>query len=312
MKILGYYRNGNYDVSIFSDGSKIRGNTIDGKDYMPNTVESINLKITNKCGGSDSYVGSGYTKSYANINCRYCCEGSSPFGKHCENLLGVEFLKKLHPYCVLNITGGNPLQHPELCEFLLMCKKNKVIVNMFINQRHFMSDYEFVKTLCNNRLIWKLNVSLTDAYDDDFINKVKELPNCFICVINGIVTIEQLEQLKHRDLKLCVLGYKQLKRGDKLYNVAKTFIDDRMSALMCKVNCMLTDNWFHKVEFDTLSKQQLRLSIIDNVFNDASVCIDLVESKFSVDFGCSNLFDILDNVEDMYKHLQNMCGGFNI
>lgn len=47
MKLLGHYKNGNYTVSIFSDGTKIRQNNLDY--FEPDTVESMDIKITNKC-----------------------------------------------------------------------------------------------------------------------------------------------------------------------------------------------------------------------------------------------------------------------
>ena len=41
MKLLGYYKNGNYTVSIFDDGTKIRANKLDF--FEPDTVESMDI-----------------------------------------------------------------------------------------------------------------------------------------------------------------------------------------------------------------------------------------------------------------------------
>lgn len=46
-KLLGEYRNGNYNVRIYSDGTKVRYNNLDTLE--PDTVESFDLKITNQC-----------------------------------------------------------------------------------------------------------------------------------------------------------------------------------------------------------------------------------------------------------------------
>ena len=46
-KILYQYKNGNYFVTIYPDGTKIR-KTMDD-DFIPIFPESIDLKITNYC-----------------------------------------------------------------------------------------------------------------------------------------------------------------------------------------------------------------------------------------------------------------------
>ena len=45
-KILGKYRNGNYSVCIFDDGTKIR--KTDDDEFCPDFAENIDLKITDK------------------------------------------------------------------------------------------------------------------------------------------------------------------------------------------------------------------------------------------------------------------------
>ena len=74
------YENGNYNVYIDLDnGTKIRKNNEDC--FIPNTVESMDIKLTNKCNGG----------------CPHCHEGSTINGKH-GDILSPSFLDKLHPY----------------------------------------------------------------------------------------------------------------------------------------------------------------------------------------------------------------------
>ena len=56
-RLLGYYENGNYVTSITSDGKIYRSKKVvyEGA-FLPDRVESVHLKITNKCGGNDSGV----------------------------------------------------------------------------------------------------------------------------------------------------------------------------------------------------------------------------------------------------------------
>lgn len=46
-KLLSKYRNGNYNVAIFDDGTKIRYNNLDC--LVPEFPESMDVKISNYC-----------------------------------------------------------------------------------------------------------------------------------------------------------------------------------------------------------------------------------------------------------------------
>ncbi len=47
MKILHDYQNGNYNVKIYSDGTKIRETQED--EFLPEFSENIDIKITDYC-----------------------------------------------------------------------------------------------------------------------------------------------------------------------------------------------------------------------------------------------------------------------
>ena len=113
MNIIGRYRNGNYTVSLYNDGTKVRETNDD--DFIPAFAECCDMKITDKCDGG----------------CPFCYEGCTSNGKHGD--LNAEFLNHLHPYTELAI-NGNDLTHPDLVPFLKRMKKQKVIVSMTVNQ----------------------------------------------------------------------------------------------------------------------------------------------------------------------------------
>ena len=58
MNLIGKYQNGNYTVSLYDDGTKVRENDLDFFDA--DFPESMDLKITNRC----------------NMNCPMCHEDS--------------------------------------------------------------------------------------------------------------------------------------------------------------------------------------------------------------------------------------------
>src|SRR5574344_2032907 len=110
-KILGEYINGNYNVKIYEDGTKIRSTKDD--EFNAQFPENIDLKITNYCTN----------------NCLYCYESSNSMGKHAD-ILSAKFLDTLQPYTELAIGGGNPLSHPDLIPFLDKLKEKHIIANI--------------------------------------------------------------------------------------------------------------------------------------------------------------------------------------
>lgn len=301
------YKNGNYTVALnIINGTKIRTNT--ENIFIPDTVESIDIKITNYCTGA--------TKG----GCRWCHEKSSPFGKH-GDILNVPFLEKLHPYCELAIGGGNPLSHPDLEAFLLKCRERNHIPNMTVNQVHFEKEFERIKGLCTNRLIFGLGISLVKA-TPEFIEKVKQIPNAVIHVINGIVSAEDLINLKEQGLKLLILGYKEVRRGKDYYEKESDSIERGKIGLKTALPIILANKWFNVVSFDNLAIKQLSVRELmseeewsefymgddglDGKQDSATMYVDLVEKKFAKNSCSMDRFDLLNTVEEMFTYLQSV------
>ena len=110
--ILGEYDNGNYHVTIYEDGTKVR-ETFDenATEFIAEYPECMDVKITNRCGK----------------NCSFCHENSTPDGEHGE-ILTAKFWNTLKPYTEIAIGGGNPLEHPDLVTFLIKLKKLKLLL----------------------------------------------------------------------------------------------------------------------------------------------------------------------------------------
>ena len=295
------YKNGNYTVTLDTvTGTKIRENDLDF--FEPDTVESMDIKITNCC----------------DMGCLMCHENSTPDGKHAD-ILGPSFLDRLHPYTELAIGGGNPLSHPDLYEFLLKCKEKEFIPSMTVNQVHFEKNYDFIKKLVDERLIYGLGVSLNRA-TDDFVAKVKAIPNAVIHVINGIISIEQLLRLKDQGLKILILGYKVFRRGETLYDQEKNLIDRRKRITYDLLPQIVEEEWFKVVSFDNLAIEQLKPQrLMDEAewnefymgddgigdgFTSASMYVDMVERKFAKNSCDPVRYDLAPTIEDMYRFLK--------
>ena len=295
MNIIGRYKNGNYITTLFADGTKVRENDLDN--LIPAFAENCDVKITDKCDGG----------------CEFCYEGCTPFGKH-GDILSYKFLNTLHPYTELAI-NGNDLSHPDLIPFLEMLKNKKIIVNMTVNQIHFEQKSEFIDDLINNKLIYGLGVSLRKP-TEEFIELIKKYPNAVIHTINGITTLEDYKALANKNLKVLILGYKNLERGIDYINNNYDIVHKNSSNLYSNMKKIIDEGWFNVVSFDNLAIEQLDIKDIvsckdwDEFYmgDDAQYTfyLDLVEGKFAGNSLApkDERYDILDNIDDMFNKIR--------
>lgn len=290
MNIIGRYRNGNYIVSLWSDGTKVRETSDD--EFIPAFAECCDMKITDKCDGG----------------CPFCYEGCTVNGKHGD--LNAEFLNHLHPYTELAI-NGNDLTHPDLGSFLKRMKDQKVTVSMTVNQKHFERNYDVIKKMSMDGLIHGVGISLNRA-DADFIKNVKSIPNAVIHVINGIITPEEIKLLSNNDLKMLILGYKRLRRGEEYYTKEEDNIIKNQQWMRENIGHIIER--FNVVSFDNLSIKQLdvRRLLTDEEWeeffmgedSEFTFYIDLVDKKFGKNSLATERFDLMDNIDDMFNKIR--------
>ena len=308
MNLIGKYQNGNYTVSIFDDGTKIRENDLDF--FEAEFPESMDLKITNKC----------------HNGCAFCHENSTRDGKH-GDIMSHSFIDKLHPYTEIAIGGGNPLEHPDLVPFLEKLKSLKMIPSMTIRQNDFMDNLELITELVNKKLIYGLGISLVSTKQDGFIEAVQKFPNAVIHVINGIVTLDELEMLAYHNLKILILGYKEVRRGKDLFYsdlATQSWIMQLRKETYDMLPQIIDCRWFDVVSFDNLAIKQLnpkRLMSkekwdemymgddgIDGEMTSASMFIDMVERQFAKNSCSMERYPLMDNITDMYNVLRGKNG----
>ena len=148
--------------------------------------------------------------------------------------------------------------------------------------------------------------------------EIKEFPNAVIHVINGIFTEQDYDVLKGHGLKILILGYKDLRRGSEYLAKARSEIYDNQKWLENHINDMV--NKFDVVSFDNLAIEQLHIKKQWGDFSDGewdefyagddgnfTYYIDMVERKFarSSTAPFDKRYDLLDNVDDMFKIIQN-------
>ena len=275
---MSIYKNGNYTVIILNDGTKIR-QTNDDK-FIPSFAENCDVKITDKC----------------SQNCPFCYEGCTKNGKH-GNLFKYKFIETLHPYTELAL-NGNDLDHPDLIKFLEFLKKKKVFANITVNQSQFIKNFDLIKQLSNNKLIYGIGVSLQHA-NEELISKMNEIPNTVLHTINGILTKEDVEALSNHNLKILILGYKELQRGITYNNLEN---------ILSK---------FKVVSFDNLAIEQLNVKRVvsekdwDEFYmgddGGFTFYIDMVKGEFSKNSIAKDRYPIGNKtIDEMFQFIKNI------
>lgn len=275
--IIGNYKNGNYDVTMLHDGTKIRHT--EGDEFIPEFPENADVKITDKC----------------SQGCPFCYEGCTKEGNHSALMNGNEFaqpwMNTLHPYTELAI-NGNDLDHPQLDAFLLKMQEMKVFVNVTVNQNQFMKHLDYLKYLTEKKMIWGLGVSLANSMDEKFWAELKKFPNAVLHTIAGVLTTLDIIAIKQHGVKVLILGYKTLGRGIAYKSNVFNHVQDYINQLKFHLPFMIEK--CKVVSFDNLAIEQL--GVKELLFKDKqkewdefymgddgnfTLYIDAVNQKFS-------------------------------
>lgn len=259
MKFLKSYENGNHITKIYDDGTKIKetghylefrpipGKKVVQKVWVPSDEdhftydfpENADIKITDYC----------------DAGCAYCHENSTTKGVHGDLRRIEKTIDSLHAGTELAIGGGNALAHPDLIWFLEKLKKNGVIANITINQKHLKPYKDLICKLVAENLVHGIGISLVNSSnkdDFDFIDTLGD--NVVIHTIAGVLDEKDFEVLNGR--KILILGYKNLRRGSSFLEKDFANINHRMD--------MLREVWLSQlrkeckvVSFDCLAIEQL-------------------------------------------------------
>lgn len=296
MSLLAKYKNGNYTVRLYDDGTKIRNNSLDN--FKPDFAESIDVNITEKCNGTCEY-------------CYLCCTEK---GKHGD--LSNPIFNTAHAGTEIAI-NANDMTHPGLENFLIKMKNKKVVVNITINQKHLKDNIKKLKDYQNKQLIWGIGISLTNSKDS--ILWENELKNTVIHVIDGCLSKEDLENLADHNLNLLILGFKHKGRGIDYYNNHKTEINKNIKYL--DEHIMEYTKRFNGVGFDTIASSNLHIK--DKVGpekwalhhmgeeGEFTFFFDLVNSKYSISsMETEKIFDVQpeDTFDTMFTRIRTEAG----
>lgn len=239
------YQNGNTTVTIYEDGTKIREFDNTPEIYFP---ESLDVKITNYC----------------DLGCKYCHENSTIKGEHADFEKLKAVLISLPAGVELAIGGGNPLDHPNLLEFLIWCQERGLICNITVNQRHLKKHLATLETFIEEKLIYGLGISIVNNHYRE-IEYLKTLTNNIVYhVIAGVNDISELDSLNNiGNCKVLILGYKNFGRGIDYYSKE---VDKNIELWQKQLPLYLGK---FSISFDNLALEQLNVQsmISENIWN---------------------------------------------
>lgn len=272
------YKNGNYIVALDTvHGTKIRYNDLDF--FKADRPENMDICITRYC----------------EYGCPYCHENATVNGKH-GDIMNSKFIDTLPEWTEAAVGGGRVTSHPDLVPFLRKLKERHIIANITVQQTEFMSHLSFLRELVNQKLIYGLGISLTDPYQEGFIAAVKTFPNAVIHVINGVVTLAQLSALGCKDLKILILGYKEVRRGVAYKVDVDHLVGLRKNRLYASLPFIAEHNWFKTISFDNLALEQLepKRFLTDEFYQNHYLGCDGIDGETQT--SASYYVDLVENV----------------
>lgn len=284
-KLISRYKNGNYTVRLYDDGTKIKSTLYD--EFDADFPDSIDLKITDYC----------------DMNCPMCHESSSIGGRHAD--LDSPFFDTFFAGTELAIGGGNPLSHPDLLPFLNKMRQKGVICNLTVNEKHLLANKQLLQSILNDRLIWGLGVSL-NGYDGQTLDFARQNPTVVLHAICGILDGNHAQKLYNKGLKILLLGYKDFGRG-KAYRSKTTDVN----IAWVKSEILDFADKFRAVCFDNLALAQLdmRNQLSEKIFEQnymgddgqASMYVDMVKCQFAVSSVSTQRYPLPDTIKQAFN-----------
>lgn len=277
-RLLTKYKNGNYNVMLFEDGTKVRYNNEDK--LIPEFVESLDMKISNYCP----------------FLCPECHEQSTPEGKY-GKILNHPFLNELHKGIEIALGGGAVTYHPDLIPFLEDLKKRQIFTNITINQQEW--EQTKIHYLTDNKLIYGLGVSF-NSFDDEIWNEILEYPNAVVHLIAGFHDKSVFEYFANKGAKILILGFKTWGRGEDYFYKNRDKIKENIFELKDFLPILFTK--CKVVSFDNLALSQLDIQQIVSkekweesyMGNDGeyTMYVDLVKNECAISSTSAERFPI--------------------
>ena len=196
-KLLHKYRNGNADVEIYDDGTRV----IEFEDDLQLEFPlNIDIRVSNQCSFGQKADGlPGF--------CTFCHEMAKVNGKECDY---EQLLSKLEglPKGIELAVGSNTFTDG-LFNFLKSCYKRGYICNVTVNQGHLKRDFKKITEAIQLGYIKGLGLSYRSSLKWEVPEEILNYENTVLHVIAGIDSIEDVLSLAEKGVKkILILGEK--------------------------------------------------------------------------------------------------------
>lgn len=294
--LLYSYRNGNYDVSLYDDGTKERTFS---EEPIPVFPESMDVKVTDYC----------------DANCRYCHESSTVKGIHSDEDFAMRLFDGIPNGTELAIGGGNPLAWEGLYYFLSKMKERNLVCNMTVNAVHIEKFKHVLFGLVEDTKIYGLGISYNRTFLKSCAEMANNNKNVVFHVIMGVNTIEDLENIINsvKNPKILLLGYKQYGRGLGYHSPV---IEAELYRWFTRIHEFFSRKGL-TLSFDNLAIRQLKLERFFTKQNwekfymgddgKFTFFLDLVKRQYCRSSTTSERF-FIDNktIPDMFAHIRSL------
>ncbi len=247
------YRNGDYDVALYPDGTKVRENSLDS--LSPDFPESMDVKLTNFCDNTDT-------------GCMaHCHERSNPSGAHGDLALGLEFLSTWQAGCECAFGGGSTLSHPDIVPFLRSVKDIGLVSNATVSAFHTQRQMDLLLSLIGDGLVHGVGCSFASGTDPAALAPLAGATcNLVFHLIAGVNTVGDLRVLvdSFDRPKVLVLGYKRHGNGVGYYGRNGAEVDANIAGWRIGLHAFFGSDF--TLSFDNLAIEQLS---VRRFFTDA-------------------------------------------
>ena len=202
--------------------------------------------------------------------------------------------------------------------FLENLKKQKVIANITVHQVHFLENLELIKRMIKEKLVYGIGVSVSNM-TEELLQALKEVPNTVCHVINGIWNEKTAEKMSKNNLKVLILGYKELRRGNDYLSVYDKTVKENQKWLFDNLGNLFKK--FKLISFDNLAIEQLEVKrfLSDEEWEEfyqgddgtSTFYIDAINQKFArsstaafdkrYEIGNFSMDDMFKIITDEYK-----------
>lgn len=292
MALLNKYKNGNATIEIYDDGTRVT-EFPDNEGLNLEFPLSIDLCITNYC----------------TRGCLWCYNNSNSKGRH-GDIMNLKFIDTAPSGIEICVGGGSATTHPDLIPFLEKLKSRGLIANLTVNQGELIDNIQLINDLIENDLIHGLGVSFTEP--QDLIYKNMQQPNMVVHLIAGVHGKDVLDYLSQFNLKVLILGYKNIGRGYYYKDAMNGEIDKNIVWLEQHIQ-----DYFDKFEcisFDNLSLEQLDIKnkLTESEWDEfyqgddgqISFYIDAVNQKISKNSLTQATLPLENDIKEMFKNIK--------